>query len=224
MKNLLPILFLMVFSFAITANAKKPKVVWPKAVLTLKDGTVLNGYLRNDIHFMKKNICFSETQNGKDVKYKIVDIKSLVVDNALQDGKKRTFILIDDDPKFPFLATVVFKGKHVTGYMEPYAFENNTTSRTFTGIMYYANTIYSGCRAYHYTIDGGKHIYYWNLFESKKINDKREKYSQKKLLNKISKKFKDYPAVAEEVEKRGLTAEQIHENPTILLEILDENL
>lgn len=52
----------MAFSFAITANAKKPKVVWPKAVLTLKDGTVLNGYLQNDIHFMKKNIYFSETQ------------------------------------------------------------------------------------------------------------------------------------------------------------------
>ena len=74
MKKLLFIIFLMVFSFAITANAKKPKVVWPKAVLTLKDGTVLNGYLQNDIHFMKKNIYFSETQNGKDVKYKIVDI------------------------------------------------------------------------------------------------------------------------------------------------------
>lgn len=51
MKKLLFIIFLMVFSFAITANAKKPKVVWPKAVLTLKDGTVLNGYLQNDIHF-----------------------------------------------------------------------------------------------------------------------------------------------------------------------------
>ena len=98
MKKLLFIIFLMVFSFAITGNAKKPKVVWPKAVLTLKDGTVLNGYLQNDIHFMKKNIYFSETQNGKDVKYKIVDIKSLEVDNALQDGKKRIFILIDDDP------------------------------------------------------------------------------------------------------------------------------
>lgn len=47
---------LMVFSFATIANAKKPKekVSWPKAVLTLKDGTVLNGYLQNDIHFMKK--------------------------------------------------------------------------------------------------------------------------------------------------------------------------
>lgn len=58
MKKFLFIIFLMVFSFAITTNAKKPKVVWPKAVLTLKDGTVLNGYLQNDIHFMKKNIYF----------------------------------------------------------------------------------------------------------------------------------------------------------------------
>ena len=58
MKKLLFIIFLMVFSFAITTNAKKPKVVWSKAVLTLKDGTVLNGYLQNDIHFMKKNIYF----------------------------------------------------------------------------------------------------------------------------------------------------------------------
>ena len=169
MKKLLFIIFLMVFSFAITANAKKPKVVWPKAVLTLKDGTVLNGYLQNDIHFMKKNIYFSETQNGKDVKYKIVDIKSLEVDNALQDGKKRTFILIDEDPTFQYLATVIYKGKHVTGYMQPFAFESSTHSRSFT-------------------------------------------------------KFKDYPAVAEEVEKRGLTAEQIHEDPTILLEILDKSL
>ena len=225
MKKLFFIIFLMTFSFAITANAKKPKekVVWPKAVLTLKDGTVLKGYLQNDIHFMKKNIYFSETQNGKDVKYKIVDIKSLVVDNALQDGMKRTFILNEDDPKFPFMATEVYKGKHVTGYMEPYAFDNTTTSRSFGGIMS-SNTSYLGCRAYHYTVDGGKLVYYWNLFESEKINAKREKYSQKKLLNKISKKFKDYPAVIEEVEKRGLTAEQIHENPTILLEILDKSL
>ena len=225
MKKLLFIIFLLVFSFAIAANAKKPKekVVWPKAVLTLKDGTVLNGYLQNDIHFMKKNIYFSETQNGKDVKYKIVDIKSLVVDNALQDGKKRTFILVDDDPKFPYMATEVYKGKHVTGYMEPFAFDNSTHSRSFTGIWTNIES-YLGCRAYDYTVDGGKHVYYWRLFENKKFNAKREKYSQQKLLKKIREKFKDYPAVADEVEKRGITAEQIHEDPTILLEILDKSL
>ncbi|WP_308398247.1 hypothetical protein, partial [Prevotella sp.] len=166
---------------------------------------------------------FSETQNGKDVKYKIVDIKSLEVDNALQDGKKRTFILIDEDPTFQYLATVIYKGKHVTGYMQPFAFENSTHSRSFTGI-WTNNTVYLGCRSYDYKVDGGKLVYYWMLFEDKKINSKREKYSQKKLLKKIKNKFKDYPAVAEEVEKRGLTAEQIHEDPTILLEILDKSL
>ena len=173
MKKLFFIIFLMAFSFAITANAKKPKVVWPKAVLTLKDGTVLNGYLQNDIHFMKKNIYFSETQNGKDVKYKIVDIKSLEVDNALQDGKKRTFILIDEDPTFQYLATVIYKGKHVTGYMQPFAFENSTHSRSFTGI-WTNNTVYLGCRSYDYKVDGGKLVYYWRLFEDKKIIPKEK--------------------------------------------------
>ena len=191
MKKLFFIIFLMAFSFAITANAKKPKVVWPKAVLTLKDGTVLNGYLQNDIHFMKKYIYFSETQNGKDVKYKIVDIKSLEVDNALQDGKKRTFILIDEDPKYQYLATVVYKGKHVTGYMQPFAFDNSTHSRSFTGI--WTNiTVYLDCRAYHYMVDSGKHVYYWMLFEDKKINSKREKYSQKKLLSMLKSKCFDH--------------------------------
>ena len=94
MKKLFFIIFLMVFSFAITANAKKPKVVWPKAVLTLKDGTVLNGYLRTDIHFMQKCVLFSETEEGKNVKYKNETIKSLVVRNCFGDGKEATFIPI----------------------------------------------------------------------------------------------------------------------------------
>ena len=40
----------------------------------------------------------------------------------------------------------------------------------------------------------------------------------------VSAQNQNVPAVAEEVEKRGLTAEQIHEDPTILLEILDKSL
>lgn len=85
MKKLFFILFLIVFSFAITANAKKPKekIVWPKAVLTLKDGTVLNGYLRTDIHFMQKCVLFSETEEGKDVKYKNETIKQYSVNSIL---------------------------------------------------------------------------------------------------------------------------------------------
>jgi hypothetical protein len=40
----------------------------------------------------------------------------------------------------------------------------------------------------------------------------------------MKKDFKKYPQVYETVEKQGLTAEQISENPTILLEILDKSL
>lgn len=72
----------------------KGKIVWPKAVLTLKDGTVLNGYLRTDIHFMQKCVLFSETEEGKNVKYKNETIKSLVVKNCFGDGKEATFIPI----------------------------------------------------------------------------------------------------------------------------------
>ena len=72
--------------------------------------------------------------------------------------------------------------------MESYAFDNTTTSRSFGGIMS-TNTAYLGCRAYHYTVDGGKHVYYWNLFEGEKINARREKYFQKKLLKKVREKL-----------------------------------
>ena len=163
MKKLLFIIFLMVFSFAITANAKKPKVVWPKAVLTLKDGTVLNGYLQNDIHFMKKYIYFSETQNGKDVKYKIVDIKSLEVDNALQDGKKRTFILIDEDPTFPIFGNCQFTRVNMLRAI---------CSRlllkippTAGRLLVYGQIIPFTWAVDHidYKVDGGKLVYYWNV-------------------------------------------------------------
>ncbi len=32
------------------------------AVLTLNDGTVLNGYLQNDIHFMQKYVLFQRNR------------------------------------------------------------------------------------------------------------------------------------------------------------------
>ena len=67
MKKLFFIIFLMVFSFAICANAKKPKekVSWPKAVLTLNDGTVLNGYLRIDIHDTGNYICSARQKTAR---------------------------------------------------------------------------------------------------------------------------------------------------------------
>jgi len=227
MKKLLFIIFLMVFSFAVTANAKKPKekVVWPKAVLTLKDGTVLNGYLRTDIHFMQKYVLFSETEEGKDVKYKNETIKSLVVKNCFGDGKETTFIPVNlywreakKILKTPVLAIQNYQGKHVKGYMYPTFFDDTRTSIN-AGVM--QNTsMFSGEWWYLYNVDSdnARNISYWDYSYSRKPK------SLKSRLKEMKKDFKEYPQVCETVEKQGLTAEQISENPTILLEILDKSL
>lgn len=97
MKKLLFVIFLMMFSFVINANAKKPKekIVWPKAVLTLKDGTVLKGYLRIDIHDTGNYILFSETEDGKKTKYKNETIKSLFVKDCLGEARMLRFCLLN---------------------------------------------------------------------------------------------------------------------------------
>ena len=227
MKKLFFTIFLMVFSFAITANAKKPKekVVWPKAVLTLNDGTVLNGYLRTDIHFMQKYVLFSETEEGKDVKYKNETIKSLVVKNCFGDGKETTFIPVklywSDQKKVapkPILAIQNYQGKHVKGYMYPTFFDDTRTSIN-AGVMQNAS-MFSGVWWYLYNVDSDntRNIKYWDYLSNRKPQ------SLKTRLKRMNKDFKEYPQVCEAVEKQGLTAEQISEDPTILLEILDKSL
>ena len=225
MKKLFFIIFLMVFSFAITANAKKPKVVWPKAVLTLKDGTVLNGYLRSDIHFMQEYVLFSETEDGKDVKYKNENISFLVV--KVDDAKDVTFVPIklywNEGKKIlktPVLAIPNFQGKHVKGYMYPAYYDHTATSISYSGIM--SMTSYNTeewWAIYNVDTDSTRNRHYW-IYAPTLKNQK----TLKKCLKDMDTDFKEYPQVREAVEKQGLTKEQIDEDPTILLEILDKSL
>ena len=227
MKKLFFILSLLLFSFTICVNAKKPKekVVWPKAVLTLNDGTVLNGYLRTDIRFMQKYVLFSETEEGKDVKYKNEAIKSLVVKNCFGDGKETTFVPVKlywteakKILKTPVLAIQNYQGKHVKGYMYPTFFDDTRTSIN-AGVM--QNTsMFSGVWWYLYNVDSDntRNIKYWDYLSNRKPQ------SLKTRLKRMNKDFKEYPQVREVVEKQGLTAEQISKNPTILLGILDKSL
>ena len=228
MKKLFFIIFLMVFSFAISANAKKPKekVSWPKAVLTLNDGTVLNGYLRTDIYFIDFNFLFSETEDGKSVKYKNDDVKSLVVKDCFEDGKDVTLVPIyihsaNRKTTHPLMAIQAFQGKHVKGYIRPTYFENSTTSRTFTGIMSSSTSYQSGCRQYVYNVDSDstKNRIFW-LY---RLVKGKPKYLKSQMKD-IKKDFAKYPQFIEIIEKQGITAEQVSDNPIMLLEILDKSL
>ena len=228
MKKLFFIIFLIVFSFAISANAKKPKVSWPKAVLTLNDGTVLNGYLRTDIYFIDFDFLFSETEEGKSVKYKNETVKSLLVKDCFGEGKDVTLVPIyqywrqaKKILKHPSLAIQVFQGKHVKGYMRPTHFENSTTSRSFTGVMSSSTSYQSGCWQYFYNVDSDSTINmkYWFY---RQVNGKPKYLKQQ--TKELKKTFEKYPQVLEAIEKQGITAEQISDNPVILLEILDKSL
>lgn len=226
MKKLLFIIFLMAFPFAMTSNAKKPKekIVWPKAVLTLNDGTTLNGYLRTDIHFMQKQILFSETEEGKDVKYQNETIKSLFVKDCFGEGKDATFVPVKlyfsaqkKVLKKPVLAIQNFQGKHVKGYMYPTFFDDTRTS--INGGIMQSHSTYSGDWWWLYNVDSDstRNRIYWDV-------DNRKPRTLKSRLKDMDKDFKEYPQVRQEVEKRGLTVEQIKEDPRILLDILDKSL
>ncbi len=226
MKKLLFIIFLMAFPFAMTSNAKKPKekIVWPKAVLTLNDGTTLNGYLRTNIHFMQKQVLFSETEEGKDVKYKNETIQSLVVKDCFGDSTEATFVPVKlydvykkKIPRKPILAIPHYQGKHVKGYLYPTFFDDTRTSIS-SGVMQ-SHSTYSGVWLWLYNVDSDstRNRVYWNL-------PTRKPRSLKSRLKEITKDFKEYPQVREEVEKQGLTVEQIDEDPRILLDILDKSL
>lgn len=65
---------------------------YPKAMLTLSDGTVINGYLRENIHHVYHKVPISETVDGKKINYKTKDIQSLVV--TMPDGTAETYIPI----------------------------------------------------------------------------------------------------------------------------------
>ena len=230
MKKLLLFICLLVFSFAINANAKKPKekISYPKAVLTLNDGTVLNGYLRTDIYFIDFNILFSETEDGKSVKYKNEDVKSLVVKDCFEEGKDATFVPIylyfssmKKIIKHPFLVIKVFQGKHVKGYIRPTHFENSTTSISFTGVMSSSTIYQSGTRQYIYNVDSDSTMnrVYW----LHRLVNGKPKYLKSQMKD-LKKEFAKYPQLLEAINEQGITAEQVSDNPIILLEILDKSL
>lgn len=214
------ILFLMVVMLS-TVSMASAKNDPPQAVLTLNDGTVINGYLRQNIHSVYNKVPVSETADGKKTNYKTKDVQSLVV--TMPDGMTETYIPIYTWDKYrkkvekdPMLAIVDFKGKHVTGYAYPSVYEQTSAAVPSSNFQSYTRT--SDAWLYYYVVDTDNQRIrcFWSYIPSKKPS--------KSFVKNLKKDFKEYPVVAETVEAEGITAEQINQNPMLLLEILDKNL
>lgn len=203
-------------SLTVIANDRNQ---FPQIVLTLNDSNVISGYLRSDIHDAGSKVSVSETPKGKKMSYKIADISSLKVTYA--DGQEETYVPIyvwdKNFDKNPFLATVCFSGNHVTGYRMPGQYVRTSAAVPSSNFQSYSWKYDSWI--FFYQVDNSDKIkYFWLYIPVKKAP------KLKSIIKNVKKEFKDYPIVAETIESEGLNADEIVQDPCILLEILDKSL
>lgn len=223
MKKALVITLAMLLLNTICATiSAKDKCQFPQATLTLNDSTVVKGYLRSNLHNVGAKVVVSETCDGKKLSYEIADISSL--DVVYSDGQNETYIPIYTWDKYskkvskkPVLATICFSGNHVVGYRIPSQYIKSSAAVPSSNFQSYSSKY--NAWIFLYQVNNSDIVKgFWVHIPVKKAP------KLKSIIKNAKKDFKEYPVVAETIETRGLTAEEIIRNPCILLEILDDSL
>jgi hypothetical protein len=184
-----------------------------KVILTLNDGTVINGFLKGDI--MGDKIKVSETFKGKGKKYSTTDIKSLVFPPTESDEHELTFVpvmvhdnfeLLNKNPKNPRLLMKVYETDRMIGYISP------AEDFTFSpNMMSYWNSM-----KYYYHVKGEKRAYtYWKVFVNSKVIG---------LRTMLKKCFKRFPSVKDFIDSKAFDSKEFFNSPEILMPVVDEAL
>jgi len=184
-----------------------------KVILTLNDGTVIEGFLKGDI--MGDKIKVSEKFNGKSKKYSTTDIRSLVFPPTESDARELRFIpvmvhdnheLMGRNPKNPRLLMKVYETERMIGYISPaedYSF-TPTVITSWNSLKYY------------YQVKGDKRAYtYWKVVVNAKV------IGLKKMLKKC---FKRFPYVKNYIDSKEFNSKEFFKNPEILMPVVDEAL
>lgn len=211
-------LFLSIIVFPILAYAKSDN---PRATLFMKDGSVVHGYLRVSLHDVSKDFKISETENGKKQPYNNEDIDSLKVQYA--DGQEAVYYPFQFAPepnkkinKDTYLALISFDSEHVKGYCMPASYIRSSSPVPSNNFQSYSSKTAAWWYCFEVKDTDKPIVVFWMYIPSKKPS----KYNMKDLKKALS----IYPGVYETICSRGLTAEQINENPLMVLEILEESL
>ncbi len=222
-KNLQIILiFFALISIGVAAAKKKEPLRLPSIALTLNDGSVINGFLKSNLHYINKDISVSETVDGKKEKYKLTDIDSLVV--TYLDGEKMTlrpiyvwngfFKKVD---KTPVLANLCYSSDKMTCYMVPGRYEKTTAA--VPSNYFQSSTTRKDAWLYYMQIkDNGDRIsLLYTYIPSKKIP------KVKSILSDIKNNFEkeDFKLIKETIESEGVTADELIDKPWTVLEILE---
>lgn len=206
----------------VAAAKKKEEIQLPTITLTLNDGSVINGLLRSNLHYIKKNISVSETADGKKEKYQLTDIDSLVV--TYVDGEKMTlrpiyvwngfFKKVD---KTPVLANVCYSSDKMTCYMVPGRYEKTTAA--VPSNYFQSTTTRKNAWLYYKQIkkNGDRISLLYTYIPSKKIP------KVKSILSDIKNNFEkeEFRFIKETIETEGVTAEELIDKPWRILKILE---
>lgn len=184
-----------------------------RVILTLNDGTVIEGFLKGDI--MGDKIKVSEKFNGKSKKYATTDIKTLVFPPSESDPTELTFLpvmvhdnheLVNRNPKSPRLLMKVYETDRMIGYISPA--EDFSFSPT---MISYWNSM-----KYYYQVKGEQRAYtYWKVVVNAKV------IGLKKMLKKC---FKRFPYVKDYIDSKAFNSKEFFKNPEILMPVMDEGL
>ena len=213
MKKIFFLLFMLLFCIAPVTAKDNPND--KKVVLTLNDGTVIHGYLSNNL--FTDNIKISETYRGKSKKYSTSSIASLQL--TPNDTTSFTFVpmLVYDyftiggkKSKNPLLLMPIYETERMIGFVAP---DTDFSMANGVGMSY--NFIY-GTLKYFYYIKGEERAYsYWKVQTGKVIG-------LKKSLKKYP--FKRFQFVCDFIDSKEFDASAFQNDPTMMLPIIDEAL
>ena len=217
MKKILTIaLALPLFAFVHTAEAQILSPIFgqtDKAVLTLNDGTVIEGYNRLTLDFGAV-VGISETTNGSFKTYYSKDIKSLDLYPRTGDAiHYETTLATRFNSAFaggrvsihsiPLILQVVFEGENVTGYVLD--MDTNDEENTYKRTYYY----------YYKVKDAEFAEIYWEKDSNMLLQ------SGPGMKKQLKKEFSAWPEVVNWIDSKEYKPKAFTKNPLIVLEILD---
>lgn len=189
-----------------------------RIVLTLKDGSLVNGYIRTSLMDGKSSVGVSETPKGSFKEYQAADVQSLVYPATQEDPDEVVYVpekALKNTPnllnkkgkefKKPVFLRLIFEGKTITGYILPVVL--STTNAT--------TTTYYNSAQYYYKVKGEEIARpYW-------LDQKGITIGGKKALKFY---FKGHPAVVDYFDSEEFDYKEFNQHPETLLPVLDERL
>lgn len=188
-----------------------------KVIVTLKNGTVINGYIRSSLMDGAMKVSVSETPNGKSTTYPSADIKTLVYPPNDQDQSTITYVPSrakksvaslwgkGKEFKAPVMLRIIYEGKNITGYTLTCIDATATRNRV----------VYRNAYKYYFKKKGEEVAipYYYDI-GGITIG----------LKSSLKKVFADYPGVIKAIEQDDSAVKDVKSDPATMLPFIDAHI